>query len=279
MFKSVIKKIVNTSLERIGLRLVKKSSITTYEDLAVEYQKNFRSGEDIPFLLSLPAAAIRDVLKLAPFSKSQIRQDLFVLTATNFKRHGFFVEFGATDGISLNNSHLLEKEFSWSGILAEPARMWHKNLRSNRQADISTSCVWSESGKSIEFVEASIPELSTAEEFLKSDSHATSREISKSYSVDTISLNDLLVQYGAPEIIDYLSIDTEGSELSILEPLDFTKWKFRVITVEHNFTNQRKLIHDLLVLNGYVRVCEDASRFDDWYLNKELVDMDRFLNA
>ena len=279
MFRQIAKKILNTILEQIGLRLVKKSSISTYEDLAAEYQRDFRSGEDIKFLLAIPNAAIKDVLRLAPFSKSQIRQDLFVLSATNFKRDGFFVEFGATDGISLNNSYLLETEFSWKGILAEPAKMWHKDLRTNRTAQISTSCVWSDSGRRIEFVEASIPELSTAEEFMKSDSHATSRLISKSYTVETISLNDLLLQQNAPNTIDYLSIDTEGSELQILSKLDFSIWKFRVITVEHNFTEQRPLIHELLVSNGYVRVCESASSFDDWYLNKELVETDRFSNA
>ena len=40
-------------------------------------------------------------------SKSQIRQDLFVLNELNFKTSGFFVDFGATDGIEFNNSFLL----------------------------------------------------------------------------------------------------------------------------------------------------------------------------
>ena len=42
-------------------------------------------------------------------SKSQIRQDLFVLNELNFKTSGFFVDFGATDGVEFNNSFLLEK--------------------------------------------------------------------------------------------------------------------------------------------------------------------------
>lgn len=279
MFKSVAKKIVNTILEHIGLRLINYSSISTYENLVAEYQRDFRSGADIDFLLSIPDTNIKDVLKLAPLSKSQIRQDLFVLCATNFKRDGFFVEFGATDGISLNNSYLLETEFSWKGILVEPARMWHKDLKANRKGLISTSCVWSESGGSVEFVEASIPELSTTEKYMNSDLHAVSRTVSNSYPVDTVSLNNLLDQFDAPEIVDYLSIDTEGSELQILSHFDFTLCKFRVITVEHNFTEQRELIHDLLVSNGYIRVCETASRFDDWYLNRELVETGRFLDA
>lgn len=279
MFKQAMKKTINLILAQIGLCVIQENSLSIYENLAAEYQQDFRSGDDISFLLSLPDGKIKEVLKFAPFSKSQIRQDLFALTATEFKTEGFFVEFGATDGVSLNNSYLLESEFGWKGILAEPAKMWHQKLRTNRNSHISTSCVWSESGESIKFVEATIPELSTAGKYLMSDSHASTRSVSRSYSVDTISLHDLLVQYDAPKIIDYLSVDTEGSEFLILSALDFTKWQFRVITVEHNFTDQRELIQDLLVSNGYVRVCEEASRFDDWYLNSNLIDTKPFIYA
>jgi hypothetical protein len=37
-------------------------------------------------------------------SRSQIRQDLFALNQLNFKKNGFFVEFGDTDGINLSNT-------------------------------------------------------------------------------------------------------------------------------------------------------------------------------
>jgi hypothetical protein len=68
--------------------------------------------------------------------------------------------------------------------------------------------------------------------------------------VKTISLNDLLKSFDAPTVIDYLSIDTEGSEFLILSNLDFSKWKFHIITVEHNFTSQRKLIEFFLFKKG-----------------------------
>ena len=53
-------------------------------------------------------------------TKSQINQDIFVLYTLNWKRNGFFVEFGATDGMDLSNTYLLEKDFGWRGILSEP---------------------------------------------------------------------------------------------------------------------------------------------------------------
>jgi hypothetical protein len=54
-------------------------------------------------------------------SQSQYKQDIFVLTQLGFKRNGYFAEFGATNGLELSNSYLLERQFGWSGILAEPA--------------------------------------------------------------------------------------------------------------------------------------------------------------
>ena len=90
-----------------------------------------------------------------------MRQDLFVLYLENFKRKGFFVEFGATNGIDLSNTYLLETEFGWDGILAEPAVCWQHDLKLNRKAAIEERCVWSSSGGWIEFNETVIPELST----------------------------------------------------------------------------------------------------------------------
>ena len=41
-------------------------------------------------------------------------QDLFVLFTLRGKRGGFFVEFGATNGIELSNTCMLEKHFGWA---------------------------------------------------------------------------------------------------------------------------------------------------------------------
>ena len=81
----------------------------------------------------------------------------------------------------------------------------------------------------------------------------------------TTSLLDLLQQNDAPEVIDYLSIDTEGSELAILEGFDWDSYQIRCITVEHNFTDKREPIRHLLEAQGYER--REAS-WDDWYFAK-----------
>ena len=187
----------------------------------------------------------------------------------DYKKNGFFVEFGATNGKDLSNTYILEKHFNWSGILAEPAKKWHKELNLNRNCKIETDCVWSASGNTLQFVEAKSAELSTVSKFEKSDIHANVRIKKRKYNVRTISLVDLLVRHKAPQQIEYLSIDTEGSEYEILKDFDFSNYLIGVITCEHNFGVNREKIRELLASNGFVQVHSEISQFDDWYVNSK----------
>lgn len=204
-------------------------------------------------------------------SHAQLYQDLFVRWQLGEKRSGYFVEFGATDGISLSNTKCLEERLDWTGILAEPARCWHDRLKQNRTSVVDTRCVWSATGQSVLFNEVSIAEFSTVQSLSDKDHHAAYRQDGSAYAVETVSLNDLLLRHGAPAFIDYLSIDTEGSELDILSAFDFNKYTVGVITVEHNLTPDRQKIFELLTRNGYTRKFEGFSRFDDWYVNNALL--------
>jgi FkbM family methyltransferase len=203
---------------------------------------------------------------LSAKSKSQIGQDMFVLAELHFKRDGYFVEFGAANGLELSNTYMLEKELGWTGILAEPAHIWHDDLLKNRSCHISFDCVWTKSHEEIEFNEVSAAELSTIDAFSDSDGHSQTRAEGKKYKVYTCSLLDLLKKYKAPQEIDYLSIDTEGSEFEILSAFDFDAYKIKVITCEHNFSPMRDKIMELLVSKSYVRKYEELSQFDDWYV-------------
>ena len=199
-------------------------------------------------------------------SKAQINQDMFVLHEVKFKRDGYFVEFGATNGFDLSNTYMLEKEMGWTGILAEPAVSWHIALPKNRNCHIDFGCVWSKTGETLEFNNVLDAELSTIDTFSNGDNHAKAREQGLKYDVTTISLMDLLKKYDAPKEIDYLSIDTEGSEFEILSAFDFDAYKIKVITCEHNFTPMREKILELLLSKRYVRKYQEFSQFDDWYV-------------
>lgn len=254
---------VKSLLDTLGLSVIKSEHYSQLTDAS-------KSEFDVRFIRSFPIERAHQIIDLLPESKAQLRQDLFVLLALNFKSNGYFIEFGATDGITLSNTYLLEKKFGWTGILAEPALVWRKMLCENRQVIISTKCVWSKSGTIVQFCETPWSELSTAFDFLESDRHEGLRKNYKSYAVPTISLEDLIIKHHAPSIIDFLSIDTEGSEFDILNSFPFGEYKFRVIACEHNFTENREKIFDLLSRNGYVRVLTAISDFDDWYVHEDL---------
>ena len=223
--------------------------------------------EQIDFLLHLQPDAAMRLLPHLPYTRSQAGQDLFALSQLGPKRDGYFVEFGATQGVNLSNSYFFETHLGWNGIVAEPARMWHRELRRNRKCHVETRCVWSASGATLRFSEAA--ELSTVSDYADSDFHAADRRGTESYEVRTISLNDLLEEYQAPRIIDYLSIDTEGSEFEILNAFDFGKRRFAVITCEHNHAPHREKIYQLLTGKGYRRIMEEVSKADDWYVHPD----------
>jgi len=59
------------------------------------------------------AIGVNNLLSLVSrLRKSQHLQDLFVLSELDYKSNGFFVEFGATNGLSISNTWLLEKYFN-----------------------------------------------------------------------------------------------------------------------------------------------------------------------
>ena len=257
--------ILNIAMYFLARKLRKlDTGLLTYSNLK-QLIKNRQMGFDLDLLLTLPEEHATRLLKLLKTSESQLRQDIFVLSELNFKRDGFFVEFGAADGVKLSNTYLLEKVFDWKGILAEPAKCWEAQLRKNRKAYVETSCVYHKSGRTVVFNETDIAELSTINTFSSSDGHHQHRQKGRTYRVNTISLIDLLKKYDAPDVIDYLSIDTEGSEYDVLRVFDFKKYTFRVITCEHNYSPVRNKIYELLTPHGYVRKFPGLSKFDDWY--------------
>jgi FkbM family methyltransferase len=200
---------------------------------------------------------------------SQFYQDLFITYYFKNKRDLYFVEFGACDGIHLSNTYYLEKELNWTGILSEPAKIWHKALLDNRSCIINTDCIAAISGEQIDFSETTRPELSTINTHLQNDLHSSRRIIKAKYKVQTLSLNDLLEQNDAPLEIDVISIDTEGSEIEILEPFDFQKYTINIIIVEHNYEKKRKeKLKKLLGKQNFKPVLTKISGPDFWFINE-----------
>lgn len=202
-------------------------------------------------------------------SYSQRFQDLFGLWENNFALTGYFVEFGAMSGVDFSNSYLMEK-LGWDGIVAEPHPTFSERLHQNRRCTVSTKCVSNTTGDKVTFhAVKGRPALSTMEGFGEHDVRSHFREQYVEHQVETITLNDLLDDAGAPATIDYLSIDTEGSEPVILGAFDFDRHPVRALVVEHN-DHQRDELYELLTGKGYKRKWPHLSGHDDWYVRTDL---------
>ena len=205
-------------------------------------------------------------------SYSQLGQDLEVLNVYNNKSNGFFIEVGASDGIELSNTYLLETKYNWRGICCEPIPAKFEKLVINRpKATCIKDAVYSTSGLTLTFdISNYYSLLSGISEHI--DAHKKSVDQNKqTINVQTISLLDVLDKANAPSFIEYMSLDTEGSEFEILKNFDFSKYTFGLIDVEHNYIEPRRSqIKNLLLANGYVYKGEN--KWDDMYKHHSLRD-------
>ena len=215
---------------------------------------------------------IADIYKNPPVQgRADLRQDVLALAVHDFRTHGYFVEFGAMDGVQYSNTWLLETQYHWTGIVAEPAHCWHEALRSNRRCHVDSRAVTDVSGQQLEFKETDTQlGLSGLSQYFSKDECHTARRLrsaGRHYQVETVSLTDLLIQHHAPPLIDYVSMDTEGSEQAILESFDFDRYRVGLWTIEHNYLDTaRRAIHDIMTRHGYQRILPDLSTIDDWYV-------------
>jgi FkbM family methyltransferase len=257
----------------LGLKVVRKSYA---ERMDFERRREMQlTGERWVQLKNEPELALF-IFKNLHLSYSQIQQDLFVLyhiwklkdysSLNLIGSKNFFVEFGGANGKALSNTYTLEKNFGWSGIVCEPSRVWRSDLLKNRSCRLDFRCVFSKTGSSILFKEILDANLSTISEFADSDLHQSSRRHFTEYHVETVTLNDLLLQNEAPTSIAYISIDTEGSEYEILKNFDFNFWEVEIFSIEHNFGGNRDKLHTLMMDNGYTQVHSEISFMDDWYV-------------
>lgn len=188
---------------------------------------------------------------------------------------GFFVEAGAANGVLNSNTKLLE-ERGWQGICVEPSREYQR-LVENRRCRTDPRCLWRADGQTVDFEE--VPWLFESFQLSRVRSEHFA-EGAKPFidpgtpppdvirAVPTVSLTTLLREHAAPQVVTYLSLDTEGSEFEILAAHDFTQYQFALITIEHNYIEPtRSLIRDFLGHRGYVQERAQDSIVDDWYVN------------
>ena len=195
-------------------------------------------------------------------SISQLYQDVNVITFFNKKEKLFFVDIGANDGINMSNTCLLEKEYKWFGICSEPLPEAFEKLIKCRSVDCDNNAVFNKTGLTLDFSHSDL--FSGLTEYI--DKHTHVKNCAKS-KVNTITLQDLLEKYKTSNIIHYLSLDTQGSELEILRSVNYSQYTFLYITLEHNYIEpKRSLMRDILLSNGYLYKGENE--WEDEYIHE-----------
>ena len=165
-------------------------------------------------------------------SYSQYGQDS-VLRGLCKKENGVFVDIGAHDGITYNNSKLFEDD-GWKCICIEPLPNVFKELQRSRNKSIVENCaISSEEGK-FDFVQihgygemlSGFARESVAEHTIAS--HGGSYEIIK---VPVFRLETILEKHNINHV-DICSIDVEGNELKVVKSIDFNKIMIDFMTIE-----------------------------------------------
>ena len=173
------------------------------------------------------------------------------------KRSGIFVEFGASDGIRFSNTYFFEKNFGWNGLCIEPNPNLFPILQKNRNCICLQGCIsdFRGSAKFLLIQGYGVGLSGLLQKYDPAHMARIERDISTHGSkseiidVECFMLSDVLQKY---EIfaIDYLSMDTEGGELDILKTIDFDTFFIDVISVEVNFSHDRRF-QQFLSSKGY----------------------------
>lgn len=204
---------------------------------------------------------------------SQVGQDRY-LNEEIFKgkEAGYFVDVGAHNGITFSNTYFFEKYTAWQGICIEPLPEIFQQLKNNR------TCICLEGAVSLNL---------GAEDFLRIDGYSEMlsglvneydpRHIerlnieqklyggtSKTIRVNTYPLQYIFDNYALTDI-DLLSVDTEGSELAVLQSIEFPKTHIHCIVVENNY--QESDVQDYLSLHGYELI--KKLHWDDVFLHSK----------
>ena len=190
---------------------------------------------------------------------SQAGQDKWVHDIIGDK--GFFVDIGAYDGVQTSNTYALEQA-GWRGICAEA------NIHASIGCQQARNCI-----TKYQAITNYRGEIAFGHD-----------RIGGSFLVPCDTLQGLLRGSHAPALIDYLSMDIEGHELTVLEKFPFDEFQFKLITIEHNLycdgPEKKNALYELLTRNGYTRVVDNApcldpnpacymQPYEDWYASNE----------
>jgi len=167
-------------------------------------------------------------------SYSQYQEDWVIDALFKHKREGFYVDIGANDPEIFSNTRLFYGR-GWSGINVEPDPTLHAKLCTDRQRDINLRVGVGAQPGVMTFYRMSADTLS-------SFNKQAALQAGKLYGATLVSeeqtpvltLKDILASHLGGRQIDFLSVDAEGYDLSVLESNDWSLYRPSLIIVEIN---------------------------------------------
>lgn len=190
------------------------------------------------------------------------------------KKQGVFVDIGAHDGISGSNSYFFEKELGWTGICFEPMPNAFEKLKENRSCICVNACVaaqedivpfvWVKSAGGVDMLSGILATYDPRHWARMQDECSQQGGSYEVINMDAVRLETILQKHGIKEI-DYLSVDTEGNELEILQSINFDAIKISAISVENNY--REPYIENFLKTKGFVKAVVFMG-FDELYIHK-----------
>ena len=189
--------------------------------------------------------------------------DSLVLNIFKNQEKGFYLDIGCGHPIKNNNTYLLNKK-GWNGINIDLDEENIDLFNSYRKKDVNlATAVSDKEGEEDLYFYHSKSALNTIS---KENADFQKAKVSAIKKIKTQTINNILENSPYKnKKIDFLSVDVEGSELSVLKNFDFKKYSPKVIVVEYLDLSLKKLeiknlnidnilksdIYKLIISNNY----------------------------
>lgn len=180
---------------------------------------------------------VRSGALLAPnarLSFSQEGEDLLIGRMFDGRMDGFYVDVGALHPTRFSNTYLLYRR-GWRGINIDATPGSMKAFEKLRPRDINLEVAISGEAGVRQFIQFNEPALNSLEEDLSQQrDRDTDYRILSRVEVPVRPLRDVLAQHipAGQNVIDFMTIDTEGHDLEVLKSNDWSRFRPRVLLIE-----------------------------------------------
>lgn len=183
---------------------------------------------------------------------------------------GNCVEVGVANGTKGSNTLFFE-ERGWQTLCIDPIPEHVEEAKETRNLVVECACAnfdgfdwFTAYDIGDHSIKSSLSSLSTDPRLIESHKDITNN--TDQFMVEVRRLTKVLQEQDWPTKIDFISIDTEGTELDVLRGLDLGKYEVRLLVVENNFEDED--IREYLECFDF----EFTERFfvNDFFVNRKL---------